>query len=41
VIWNPAVILCLEALWALVFLYTGWSVVTGAALSFHVHEDRI
>lgn len=40
-LWDPAVILCLEALWLLVFLYTGRSVVTGVTLSFHVHTDRI
>lgn len=38
---NPAVILFLQALWVLMFLRMGRSRVTGSALSFHVHQDRI
>lgn len=41
ILWDPAVLLSLEALWAVTFLYTGRSMVTGAFLSFHVHQDRI
>ncbi|MCA1959203.1 MAG: prolipoprotein diacylglyceryl transferase [Desulfomonile sp.] len=40
-LWDPAVIISLQALWLLVFLYTGRSAVTGATLSFHVHRDRV
>ena len=39
--WNPAVILFLQVLWIIMFLRTGRSGVTGSALSFHVHRDRI
>lgn len=40
-LWNPALILFLQCIWLLIFLYTGRSTVTGATLSFHVHHDRI
>lgn len=40
-LWNPALILFLQGIWLLIFLYTGRSTVTGATLSFHVHHDRI
>jgi prolipoprotein diacylglyceryltransferase len=40
-LWRPDVILLLEAIWLATFLYTGWSMVTGCVLSFHVHEDRV
>jgi hypothetical protein len=40
-LWDPGVIIVLQALWASMFLYTGWSMVTGSVLSFHVHRDRI
>lgn len=40
-LWDPAVIIVLQAFWAVMFLYTGWSMVTGSVLSFHVHRDRI
>jgi hypothetical protein len=40
-LWNPAAILFLQILWLVVFLTTGRSRVTGSALSFHVHQDRI
>jgi len=41
VLWNPAAILFLQALWITMFVRTGRSQVTGAALSFHVHADRV
>jgi hypothetical protein len=41
VLWNPAVILFLEALWLSVFLYYGRSAVTASSISFHVLRDRI
>ncbi len=40
-VWNPGVILFLQALGVLIFLYTGRSMVTGATLSFHVVKERI
>lgn len=40
-LWNPALILFLQGIWATIFLYTGRSTVTCATLSFHVHQDRI
>jgi hypothetical protein len=40
-IWNPAVFLFLQVAWVIMFLRTGRSQVTGSALSFHVHSDRI
>lgn len=39
--WHPGVLLALQALWLLIFVYTGRSTVTGATLSFHVHRERI
>ena len=41
ILWNPAAILFLQLLWLAGFLATGRSHVTGSALSFHVHQDRI
>jgi hypothetical protein len=41
VLWNPAAILFLQAFWMIIFVRTGRSQVTGSALSFHVHPDRI
>jgi hypothetical protein len=40
-LWNPALILFLQGIWTTIFVYTGRSTVTGATLSFHVHQDRI
>jgi hypothetical protein len=40
-IWHPAVLLSLQALWAIVFLFFGKSMVTGAEISFHLYHDRI
>jgi hypothetical protein len=40
-LWNPAAILFLQSLWIAMFLFVGRSQVTGAALSFHVHQHRI
>ena len=40
-LWNPAIILFLQGIWMVLFLYTGRSTVTGAMLAFHVHQDRI
>jgi hypothetical protein len=40
-LWQPAMVLLLQAFWLLIFLYTGRSAVTGSVLTFHVHRDRI
>jgi hypothetical protein len=40
-LWQPAMVLLLQAFWLLIFLYTGRSEVTGSVLTFHVHRDRI
>jgi hypothetical protein len=39
--WDPLVLIFLQGLWLLSFLYTGSSKTTGAVLSFHVIRDRI
>lgn len=40
-LWRPAMFIFLQALWLVIFLYTGRSTVTGATISFHVHRERI
>jgi Prolipoprotein diacylglyceryl transferase len=40
-LWQPGILLFLQFIWILLFLYTGSSTVTGASLSFHIHRDRI
>ncbi len=40
-LWSPALILGLQGLWILIFLYTGRSSVTGARITFHLHRDLI
>jgi hypothetical protein len=40
-IWDPGVILALQAVGGALFLYMGRSAVTGSSLTFHVHHDRI
>jgi hypothetical protein len=39
--WNPGVIIFLEILWVMSFVFTGRSSVTGSTMSFHVVEDKI
>jgi hypothetical protein len=39
--WQPLVLLSLQALWLIVFVFFGKSMVTGAEISFHLHHDRI
>src|SRR2546429_91566 len=39
-IWHPEVLLLLQALWAVVFIRFGKSMVTSAQISFHLREDR-
>ncbi len=40
-LWRPEVVLFLQSVWAVVFLFFGRSMVTGAEISFHLREDRI
>ena len=40
-LWTPGMLLALQGLWVVIFLYTGRSSVTGAQLTFHLHADRI
>jgi prolipoprotein diacylglyceryltransferase len=40
-LWHPVMILLVEVLWVLVFLYTGRSMVTASTVSFDVVKDRI
>ncbi len=39
--WDVPVILFLQIVWLLVFVYTGRSTVTSSTLSFHVLQDRV
>ena len=39
--WNPALLIFLQALWVMIFLYVGRSMVTGSTLSIHVIKERI
>ena len=41
ILWQPAMILFLQALWVLSFLYTGTSQVTFADIRFSVHRERV
>ncbi len=38
---NPFLILSLQGIWLIVFIYLGRSRVTGSTISFYVHKDRI
>jgi hypothetical protein len=40
-LWDPVMILFLQALWAVIFIYTGRSRVTAAYLSFRVIKENI
>jgi hypothetical protein len=40
-LWQPSLILFLQFLWLVVFVYTGKSQVTGSQISFHVIKDRV
>lgn len=40
-LWDPLVILFLQAMGIAIFLYLGQSTVTGSSMSFHVMKDRI
>jgi len=40
-LWDPTILVALASLWAIIFLYTGRSSVTGSSLSFQVYRDKI
>lgn len=40
-LWQPGVIVFLQVLWLITFIYSGRSMVTGARMSLYVCEDRI
>lgn len=40
-LWNPLLVVVLEALWAGIFVYYGRSTVTESTLSFHVRSEEI
>jgi prolipoprotein diacylglyceryltransferase len=40
-LWDPTIIVSLQMLWLLIFLYTGRSTVTASQISFSVLKDRI
>jgi hypothetical protein len=40
-VWQPAILLTLQALWVVVFVFFGKSLATGAEIEFHLHHDRI
>jgi hypothetical protein len=40
-LWDPGVLLLLQALWIAVFVYTGRSTVTASTLSFHVRRENV
>lgn len=40
-LWNPTALLFFQALWLVLFIYTGFSTVTGAMLAFHVRGEKI
>ncbi len=40
-LWTPGMLLALQGLWLVIFLYTGRSSVTGAQITFHLHAHRI
>ena len=40
-LWNPMIILLLQSLWFITFIYMGRSTVTFSHLSFHVNENHI
>lgn len=41
ILWDPGMILFLQGLWLVFFLYTGRSRVTGSTLDFFVRRDRV
>jgi len=40
-LWHPAMLLMLQVLWVIAFVYTGRSDVTGSTIQFHVHRHLI
>ena len=39
--WAPLMLIFLQMVWMVLFVYTGRSGITGSVVSFHVHQDRI
>jgi len=40
-LWTPWMVVFVESIWVITFLYTGRSSVTGAQISFHVNKGKI
>ena len=40
-LWHPSILISIQVLWLNPFYYTGRSTVTGATLSFHIHQERV
>lgn len=40
-LWTPWMLVFVESIWVMTFVYTGRSTVTGAQISFHVEKGRI
>jgi hypothetical protein len=40
-LWDPAVLIVLQATWLAMFVLTARSMVTGSVLSFHVNREQI
>ena len=40
-LWDPSVILTLQAIWLGLFIYMGWSMMTTCKMSFDIQRDRI
>ncbi len=40
-LWHPSIILFLQLIWFIIFIYTGRSTVTGATVNFHLHTNRV
>jgi hypothetical protein len=40
-LWNPWVLILLQALWLVILIHSGASKTTGSTISFHVVKDKI
>ena len=40
-LWHPTILLVIQVIWLVTFLYMGRSTVTGSALSFHIQKDHV
>ncbi|TAL16557.1 prolipoprotein diacylglyceryl transferase [bacterium] len=41
VLWSPLMILFIQTLWMIVFIYMGRSSITGSSIRFYLHDDRV